>query len=68
MIETSKIDRKIANSMTLTAIKYDPQSITLSLLDQRKLPSNIEYILCKTYFEVMLIEKAIVSMVKCVSW
>ena len=38
--------------MTLTAIKYDSSSSTLSLLDQRLLPSQIKYVQCSTADEV----------------
>ena len=33
--------------MTLTAIKYSRDTSTLSLLDQRLLPSKIEYVECR---------------------
>ena len=33
--------------MTLTAIKYSPDTGTLALLDQRRLPSTIEYVECR---------------------
>ena len=39
--------------MTLTAIKYNQNEKTLSLLDQRLLPSTIEYVNCKTSKEVI---------------
>ena len=39
--------------MTLTAIKYNQNEKTLYLLDQRLLPSTIEYVNCKTSKEVI---------------
>ena len=43
---------KLYLRMTLTAIKYDSSSSTLSLLDQRLLPSQIKYVQCSTAAEV----------------
>ena len=34
-------------TMTLTAIKYSAETRTLALLDQRLLPSAIEYVECR---------------------
>ena len=46
--------------MTLTAIKYDPQTSTLSLLDQRLLPTETQYLQFRTAEEVAAAIKAMV--------
>ena len=46
--------------MTLTAIKYDPRTSTLSLLDQRLLPTETQYLEFRTAEEVAAAIKAMV--------